>query len=225
MPDSEHDTQPDSPICSLFPDNVTTFFSRQRPADAALLGVEKELSGKMAEKRLNEFVHGRYCARRAMQAASFPPVAIGKGEKREPLWPDNITGSITHTGPFAAAAIAHSSDFAGLGLDIETAKPLEEKLFKAICLPEEIALFKPGSAGDEAKLLFSIKESIYKCLWPSVRSFIDFTEMQVLLNADGVSYQAIPHTEKCPPALSEKLQGRYVRTDELVLSSAWIAQD
>jgi len=208
---------------NLFPDTVTSVFSARLPADAVLVGVEQELSTRMAEKRYNEFLHGRHCARLALEAGGYAPVAIGKGEKREPLWPEQVSGSITHTGPYAAAVVGSSSLFTGLGLDIETAKPLEEKLFKAICLPEEIALFNPDSAGQQAKLLFSIKESIYKCLWPTVQSFIDFTEMQVALNPDGESYTATPHTDKCPQELTARLQGRYLITDELVLSSAWIS--
>ncbi len=110
---------------------------------------------------------------------------------------------------------------------MESAKPLEEKLFKAICRDEELKQFSTAGlttemAGNRAKLLFSIKESIYKCLWPSVRHFIDFTEMQVQLNESDGSYTAIAHTDKVSQEFLQRLQGRYKQHGELILSSAWI---
>ena len=211
----------DNPLPPLFPDDVATVFSPERPAGAALTGIETGLAQKMGDKRLNEFIHGRHCARLALEAFGAKPVAIGKGDSREPLWPTGITGTISHTGAYAAAVVSSSERYAGLGLDMESAEPLEEKLFKAICRPEETALFDPQTAGFEAKLLFSIKEAVYKCLWPSVREFIDFKEIQVeLLSHD--SFRAIPHTDKYPVELAEKLEGRFLTTTELVISSAWI---
>jgi 4'-phosphopantetheinyl transferase EntD len=38
---------------------------------------------------------------------------------RTPVWPDGVVGSITHTGDFAAAAVAWAADIAGLGIDSE----------------------------------------------------------------------------------------------------------
>ena len=42
-------------------------------------------------------------------------------EDRAPIWPDRVVGSITHTGDFAAAAVAWAADIAGLGIDSEQA--------------------------------------------------------------------------------------------------------
>jgi len=203
-------------------------FSAKLPLEASLLGVETELARKMAEKRYNEFIHGRHCARLALAQLGIAPHAIDKGPNREPLWPGSVSGTISHTLQYAAAAVAPRSAYRGIGLDMEAAIPLDEKLFKAICREEELHEFSrlmltEEAAGDRAKLLFSIKESIYKCLWPTVRQFIDFTEMQVELADDGFSYRAIPHTAKASTELVGQLQGRYRYEGELVLSSAWLS--
>jgi len=213
-----------NPLKSLLPADIVSVFSPELPVEASLLGVETELARKMAEKRYNEFTHGRHCARLALRQLGFQDGPIGKGESREPLWPANITGTISHTSHFAAAAVAPIASYQGIGLDMESDTPLEEKLFKAICMAEEIDLFD-DRPGETAKLLFSAKESIYKCLWPTVQRFIDFTEMQVILDTDQQSFSAIPHTDKCGKELVDRLQGRYDYYDGLVISTAWIAAE
>jgi len=208
-------------LTGLFPANVATVFSDALPANAELLGPELTHAQKMAQKRYNEFIHGRWCARQAMQLAGVAPVAIDKGPNREPVWPEKVAGSISHTKQFAGAVIASTDDYTGIGLDMESAAPLEEKLFKAICLPEETALFGE-TPGQQAKLLFSAKEAIYKCLWPSVQRYIDFLEMQVHIDHEDHTFSATPHTDKCSPELVAAMQGRFVVTDQLVMASAWI---
>jgi 4'-phosphopantetheinyl transferase EntD len=217
-----------NPLYGLLPADIATAFSTKLPVEASLLGVETELAQKMAEKRYNEFIHGRHCARLALAQLGIAPGPIDKGPNREPLWPESISGTISHTLHYAAAAVAPSRAYRGIGLDMESATPLEDKLFKAICREEELQEFArlkltAEAAGERAKLLFSIKESIYKCLWPCVRQFIDFTEMQVELETDGFSYRAIPHTQKVSAELVSQLQGRYRYDGELILSSAWLS--
>ena len=212
----------------LLPADITSVFSARLPTEAQLWGIETEMAQKMAEKRYAEFIHGRHTARLALQQIGCPQVAIGKGKSREPLWPQHIVGSISHTLHYAAAAITVQNKYLGVGVDMEPSKQLEEKLFESICRPEELALFAqerltPRQAGERAKLLFSIKESIYKCLWPSVKSFIDFTEMQIELNESEQSYKAIPHTHKVSADFVRRLEGRYKYHGELILSTAWIA--
>jgi 4'-phosphopantetheinyl transferase EntD len=210
-------------LAPLFPETVVTVFSDCLPADIELPPEEASLTKSMAEKRYRDFAHGRHCAREALRRRGEEAATIGKGEHREPLWPEGICGSISHTGDFAAAAVTTSSDLRTLGLDLEHTKPLELKLLKAICRPEEMARFPSDEvAGIEGKLLFSIKESIYKCLWPLVRCFIDFTEMEVRLNPETCTYIAISHTDKCSADLIRQLQGRYMEKSGLVCTSAWI---
>ena len=49
------------------------------------------------------------------KAASVP---IGKS--REPVWPVGVVGSITHNAVIAAAIVAPTSAYRGIGMDIET---------------------------------------------------------------------------------------------------------
>jgi 4'-phosphopantetheinyl transferase EntD len=210
----------DAPLTGLYPATVRTFFSARLPDSAKLLAEEIGITIGMVEKRLVEFTHGRYCARSAMKLLSTRPAPIGKGPDREPVWPGGIIGSISHTEGSAAAVVAKSAEMIAVGLDMEAYVPLQSDLIPMICLPEE----NPDQDGRQAKLLFSIKESIYKCLFPLVGEYIDFLEMEVILDTEAQTFSAQPRAARLDADLIARLQGRYKFHSQLVVSAAWISQ-
>ena len=209
----------------LFPDEVRSVFSESVPANVDLYPEEERFTAQMVERRLQEFQHGRSCARLALSMLGQPPGPVGRGKHREPLWPAGFIGSISHAGDHAAAAVAATDLFLGIGLDMEFADPIEDCLIASICRPEEIGCVDDGEdIGYRAKLLFSIKESIYKCVWPLIRQFVDFTEIEVRLVDDSDRYEAIAHTAKCDAVPVDRLSGRYRRYGKLILASAYISR-
>ena len=209
----------------LFPDEVRSVFSEAVPANVDLYPEEERFTAQMVERRLQEFQHGRSCARLALSMLGQPPCPVGRGKHREPLWPAGFIGSISHAGDHAAAAVAATDLFLGIGLDMEFADPIEDGLIASICRPEEIGRVDDGEdIGYRAKLLFSIKESIYKCVWPLTRQFVDFTEIEVRLVDDSDRYEAIAHTAKCDAVPVDRLSGRYRRYGKLILASAYISR-
>ena len=209
----------------LFPDEVRSVFSEAVPANVDLYPEEVRFTAQMVERRLQEFQHGRSCARLALSMLGQPPGPVGRGKHREPLWPAGFIGSISHAGDHAAAAVAATDLFLGIGLDMEFADPIEDGLIASICRPEEIGRVDDGeNIGYRAKLLFSIKESIYKCVWPLIRQFVDFTEIEVRLVDDSDRYEAIAHTAKCDAVPVDRLSGRYRRYGKLILASAYISR-
>jgi len=213
-----HTSQSFTGMAELFPDEIAVHYSAHCPADATLLSAEQAYTSGMAEKRRLEFLHGRYCARQAMQKLGVPIGPVHKREDRSPGWPSGIAGTITHTGTHAAAAVGHTEDFVALGMDIERADPLESGTMKLILRPEERA----NASGEHAKLLFSIKETIYKCIHPILLTYVDFQEMQVDLSGPPGSFRAIPQTDNFDPTLISGLEGRYRVDNDFVISSAWI---
>ncbi|MBT8422000.1 MAG: 4'-phosphopantetheinyl transferase superfamily protein [Gammaproteobacteria bacterium] len=204
-------------IAGLFPDDVAVAGSVTCPTDAALLPEEQHQTTAMVAKRLREFTHGRHCARQAMQQLGHAPAPVLKHEDRSPVWPDQICGSISHTGDIAAAVVAHRDGYRSLGLDIETAEPLDESTHALILRPDE-----RSADGAQAKLIFSAKEAIYKTLYPLVGSYLDFQEMVVEFDKADGTFAAQPHTDRVPPPLAAALQGRYQVTPDWVVAATWI---
>lgn len=205
-------------ISQMFPDGVASHYSSRCPADAELHAEELAYTRDMVDKRLLEFTHGRHCARQAMQALSIKPEPVRKRPDRSPAWPVGLVGTITHTGEHAAAAVAVSKNFVSLGMDIEISEPLESESVKLILRPEE----RSTGDGTHAKLLFSIKEAVYKCIHPIVHTYVDFQEMQIDLSGPLGTFCAIPHTNNFDASLIAGLQGRYRITQGLMISCAWV---
>lgn len=115
---------------------------------------EELLVARAVERRRKEFATARRCAREALATLGAPSGALLAGERREPLWPAGVVGSITHCVGYRAAAVARSGDLASLGLDAEPNAPLPDKVLESVSLPverehlAELAASRGAGAGD-----------------------------------------------------------------------------
>jgi enterobactin synthetase component D len=145
----------------------------------------RALGSAVAERRLS-FLAGRYCARQAMRrcrpASAETIIAVGKGQA--PVWPDGVVGSITHDGQFVSAAVASRDEAAALGIDTESLLTREaaDEILPSVARPEELQVVE--KAGLERAvaltLIFSAKESLFKCLYPSVGRYFDYLDVAVV---------------------------------------------
>ncbi len=211
-------------LAALLPAQVAVAYPPRKPSDTqSLLAIEADALGAMRPERRHEFAHGRTCARAALAALGLADTPIPVGTTREPVWPDGIVGSITHCGPHAAAVAAHSRVTAGLGIDLESSEPLETGQVALICQPAERDWLRRHADQPElAKLLFSAKESLYKCLWPSVRQFIDFSAIGIRIDTDTGAFAVETWDPALPGALLRRIAGRYLLRDGWILSAACI---
>jgi 4'-phosphopantetheinyl transferase EntD len=166
----------------LFPPGVAVAELRG-PGDVRLLyPAEAESLKGSVPKRVGEFAAGRLCARRALAEFGIHNFALRVGDKRQPLWPAHMIGSISHTTGLCAAVVAEREHLVAVGLDSEVAGQVPEDIWPTICLPEEMdwlaALPEPMRAAG-ATLIFSAKEAFYKCQYPLVREWLDFHDVKV----------------------------------------------
>ena len=108
-----------------------------------------------------------------------PPFELPRSASRAPLWPPGFVGSLAHDDEFAAAAVAPSEAIRGLGIDIEPALPLPEALLDTIATPRE----REQLNGDliAARLLFCMKEAVYKATNPIDGLFLEHHDVEVCL--------------------------------------------
>ncbi len=182
------------------PAQVAEIDPRQIPPDAGLFPEESAAISKAVSSRRQQYTAGRCLARDAWQRLGQAPVALLNDEHRVPIWPAGVIGTITHTHVWCAVAVARRDEVFGLGADVEAATALELGLWERVCRPEEREFLRaqPAAlAGLLGKAIFSAKESIYKALYPSVRSFLDFQAMRIELTppAAGVRTDWLWHAE------------------------------
>ncbi|MFI8090146.1 4'-phosphopantetheinyl transferase [Streptomyces sp. NPDC086080] len=156
--------------------------------DAPLYPGEETLIQRAVLKRRREFTAVRFCARRAMEKLGVPPRAVLPGERGAPVWPDGLTGSMTHCQGYCAAALARAGDLVSVGIDAEPHAPLPEGVLSSVALPEEAARIA-GLSGELPavhwdRLLFSAKESVYKAWFPLTGKWLDFGEADIDLQVD-----------------------------------------
>jgi 4'-phosphopantetheinyl transferase EntD len=186
---------------------------------------EEAAVGNAVEKRRREFVTARACARDALARLGFPEQPVGSGARGEPVWPAGIVGSITHCAGYRACAVASAGELLTIGVDAEVAAPLPPGLIDDIALPEErlwieqAAAERPGVSWD--RLLFSIKESIYKAWFPLARSWLGFEDAGVVIDPASGTFTA--HLLVPGPTLQGRkldgFSGRWLAADGLLLSA------
>ncbi|TBU93453.1 4'-phosphopantetheinyl transferase family protein [Phytopseudomonas dryadis] len=136
-------------------------------------------------KRQAEHLAGRLCAREALRRVTGTASVPAVGEDRAPQWPAQACGSITHGHSWAAAIVAPRQQWRGLGLDVERPLPPEraERLAAEILTPDELrrmARLEPEQRAWRISLTFSLKESLFKALYPLVLTRFYFQDAELL---------------------------------------------
>jgi 4'-phosphopantetheinyl transferase EntD len=209
----------------LLPASVVVAATRQDILDAKLFPAEEQIVARAVEKRRREFTTARACARQALERLGLPAQAIPTGEHGAPCWPAGVVGSITHCDGYRACALARQADFATLGVDVEVDAGLPEGLLGDIALPEErrhlasLAGEEPGLSWD--RLLFSIKEAVYKAWFPLAQKWLGFEDAKVAIDPERGTFSArlqVPGPRVAGSELSG-FSGRWLADDGLLLAA------
>ncbi len=136
-------------------------------------------------KRQAEFFFGRLAAHAALRSLGKADCEIGIGASREPVWPADVIGSISHTRSVAAALVANSFEHAFAGIDIEEIVPPEsESAVRSQTVNDaELSCLHAASTPYDSRTLltlaFSAKESLFKALFPHVGFHFGFDAARV----------------------------------------------
>lgn len=136
-------------------------------------------------KRQTEFLAGRLCARDAMHQLDGRDYVPSIGEDRAPVWPSDVCGSITHSTGWAAAIVGGKEHWRGMGLDVEQVMSSERaaRLAGEILTADELQRMAQGPEHQVALLVtltFSLKEALFKALYPIVLKRFYFEHAELL---------------------------------------------
>lgn len=166
---------------AVLPPGIALAGGRIGEATTSPYAVETATLVRAVDKRRREFVAGRHYARMAMSHLGLPAVPIAVLPSRAPDWPQGIAGSISHARDACVAVVAKQSEFVGVGVDIESSTPLSAELYATVCRPAEFVATSL-TTGDQAKLLFVVKEAFFKLYHPVTGHFLDFLDVDVRLD-------------------------------------------
>lgn len=172
--------------------------------DTAPLTMQAQVS-TWATHRQREFQAGRWAVARLFAPATMIhrqhgsplptnllPGPLPISSLRLPKWPESWTGSISHSGQWVMAALAPLSESRAMGLDLQARLSVEQalNLSTRIAHPDELSVLKqahllsPENRNDtlatSLTLLFSLKETLYKALFPLTEQFQPFAAAELL---------------------------------------------
>ena len=216
---------------SPFPNFISFFCGQQLSSwsDFLLLPEEIEFLATLgSSKRRDEFSLGRYCARRALSEFKLESEPILRNpDTREPLWPESVRGSITHSEGFAAAAVGLTKDVSGIGIDLESlSRVVDFNIRRHVCVDKEREFLESLPAEQATRylrIIFSAKESIFKCFFPISQTYLYFQDAEIIIDENNSEFSFLL-SKACTGITSAGFQhsGRFSIKDDLLLTSIYI---
>ena len=184
---------------------------------------------RAAPKRRMEFLAGRLCAREALHRLTGIGHVPAIAQSKAPIWPTGLVGSITHSGNLAAVLAAPVQNYRGVGLDAEAMLGTQrgERLAGQILTPSErdwLATLPIDQRGQFVTLVFSLKESLFKALFPLVGMRFYFQDAELIAwdsETQQVTLQLLKSLSSDWPAASQ-LHGQYTLLNSYLISMVTI---
>lgn len=136
---------------------------------------------KGVKKRKSEYLAGRFVAKKALQELGIDRFEIATGDHREPIWPNNIIGSISHCVDTAVAVVSKTEHYSGLGIDIENIiqEQNHQVVFDQVLTKSEKLHFSENVDNQILTCIFAIKEAFFKAAFNQVRVYFGFEVIRV----------------------------------------------
>jgi 4'-phosphopantetheinyl transferase EntD len=205
----------------LLPAGIAAYETHRFDHSPALFAQELLAMRNASRQRLEEFAAGRACARQALRELGIAPAALPRAADRRPVWPPDITGSITHTQGYCAAAVTRCGEIISIGIDSEAVGQLDDDMQRIICTPAEqnrLATLRPFARAQTATILFSAKEAFFKCQSGAGGNLTDFQDIELQLR-DGEFVVEPCRGFTLRHAIRGPLQGRYMAANGRVFSA------
>lgn len=210
---------------AFFPPEVIMVTATPEMWESPALEAEEQLIAQAIRKRQREFRAGRHCAHAALQKFGLARQAILRDAHRAPLWPEGYLGSISHCQDLCIAACAKQHPIISLGLDVEPLKPLKPGVEQYIQTAAETAYLESFSPRLPQRLVFSAKESLYKCFYPLLKTFFGFHTVEVVIDHQNQQFDFNPGRDsKIQFPENLVFYGRYMVTATHLVTACYLMQ-
>ncbi len=135
-------------------------------------------------KRRAEYLASRVCVRYALGQLGIDHFILTNDKDRAPLWPQGIVGSLSHTHHCISLLLARATSHKLPGVDCEKVMKHQtaEEMQSMIITPQEMTVLQQSGLPFAAALTvaFSLKESLYKAMFPQLRTFMNFDSAEII---------------------------------------------
>lgn len=180
-------------------------------------------------ERKNEYLCGRVLAQAVLNHHFGLDQPITSMHEPLPIWPTHVLGSISHSQNKLIVALSNNAIYLGIDIEHWVASEFAQESAHLILTPSEFDLWKGKAAEvfDFARymsLIFSIKESLYKAVYPTAKQYIDFLEASIVdINFENQTLMLsfCPETQQRYQLL-EQYQGGWVAEQDHIMT--WVFQ-
>ncbi len=158
----------------FYSDDLFSCFSVQLPIALADSSLDRKA----------EFLAGRIAAKEVLECLGVLGCQVNIGALRQPIWPEGVTGSITHARSIAVCIAGKLKYVGKIGVDVEPwiDERVTEEIKNEIISKQEISnlssLHWPFNY--KLTLCFSIKESLFKALSAILVGSYHFYDLEVI---------------------------------------------
>ncbi|NUF14600.1 4'-phosphopantetheinyl transferase family protein [Acinetobacter lactucae] len=136
-------------------------------------------------KRQQEYLCGRVLAQAVLNHHFGLDQPITSMREHLPIWPTHILGSISHSQNKLVVALSNNAIYLGIDIEHWVSSEFAQESAHLILTLSELDLWKSKAAEffDFARyvsLVFSVKESLYKAVYPTAKQYIDFLEASIV---------------------------------------------
>lgn len=185
--------------------------------DKQALPEEEAFITRAVEKRKREFRAGRHTAHKVMESMGINDFPLRVGDHRQPLWPKNIIGSISHTEGFCACVATPKDSIISIGIDVEPLEKVDTASLPLICTRRELQAIDAAQKTTDVplcKLIFSAKECVHKVYHPLNGHTLDFLDAEITFDIDAHTFTArITNPERNPKHPIKLLHGHFDTED------------
>ena len=195
---------------------------------AQVYEAEHKAVERAIDKRRHEYWSARHLARCALSVLGVQAGPLLNAPDRSPIWPHGVLGSISHTTGWCGVAVARQTPGRrGLGIDAERCGKMSWGVAERVLTARELRRLPPAPHDlDWATLLFSAKEAVYKCIYPSVRRFVGFLEVELELDVPQRTFRAVAVAHElaaCAFWKEHRVEGCWMRNGDLWLTAVTAA--
>ena len=160
-----------------------------------------------------DFKAGRVCARMLLEKFGYRGPLL-KGKNGEPLWPEGITGSITHSkGKTIAVVGRETNEIKSIGIDLLDITEIDDSIKDTVITKIER---ETNDEDIDIATYFCAKEATYKAFFPLRKRFLAFNDIHIILSKKAKDYDALIENEKI------KLYGKYIFFETFIFAVSWI---
>lgn len=142
-----------------------------------LLAVERASITARHAHQLRQSGAARAVAHALLRDLDAIDISIPRAKSGAPVWPAGFCGSLAHDDTIAVAAVARSTLFQSVGIDVEPTAALPNGVELIVKTPSDRIAFPLTDIS--VRILFCAKEAVFKAVFPLDGKVLGFDEVLV----------------------------------------------